>query len=76
MKKGIIFVIFILTVLGILFLISGKKYPRIPSDTSHISVTIPAECMKCHGTDAEHYIKTSHPPKFECFKCHKPEKKR
>lgn len=75
MKKGVIFIIFILAVLGILFSISDKKFPRIPDDDSHRAVTIPAECMKCHGTDAEHYKKSSHPPKFECFKCHKPGKK-
>ena len=75
MKKGMIFIIFILTVLGILFLISGKKFPKIPDDTSHRLIATPEGCMKCHGTGAEHFIKSSHPPKFECFKCHKPEKK-
>jgi hypothetical protein len=76
MKKGAIFIIFVFAVLGILFSISGKKFPRIPDDSNHISVTIPADCMKCHGTDAEHYKKSSHPPKFECFKCHKTKKRR
>jgi len=76
MKKSIIFVVFILTVLGMLFLISGKKFPKIPDDARHRLITTPEGCMKCHGTDAEHFLKSSHPPKFECFKCHKPEKKR
>lgn len=34
MKKVIIFVMFIITVLGILFLISGKKYSKIPDDAN------------------------------------------
>jgi len=71
MKSTVSFVIFVLAVLGFLFLISGKRYPQIPADARHRAVTENTACMGCHGPDKEDKLKETHPPKYECFKCHK-----
>lgn len=71
MKSSIIFIVFVLAVLGFLFAISGKKYPQMPADTDHIGVTDIALCMECHGKGMQYAQRLTHPPKFECLKCHK-----
>jgi cytochrome c553 len=71
MKNNIIFVLFILVVVGFFFSISGKKYPQIPANEAHQEITEITACMKCHGPDGVNPRKPSHPPKDDCFKCHK-----
>jgi hypothetical protein len=71
MKSTLIFIAFVLAVLGFLFAISGKKYPQMPADANHIGVTETALCISCHGLGKQYAQKSTHPPKFECFKCHK-----
>ncbi len=71
MKKSIGFVIFVLVVVGLLYSISGKKFPRIPDDPRHRGIASEEACMGCHGQGKESPLKQNHPPKFECFKCHK-----
>jgi len=72
MKNTLIFITFILIVLGVLFLISGKKYPRIPSDSIHRGLKKEiALCKECHGPHGKAPLGKDHPPKFDCFKCHK-----
>lgn len=71
MKYTIVFIVFVLTVVGLLFALSIKQYPRIPEDASHTRITDKAVCMECHGPDGEHAMQDSHPPKYECFKCHR-----
>ncbi len=71
MKSIIGFIVFVLIVVVLLFSISGKKYPRIPDDASHKAITETAACMECHGQGKQYQMKPSHPPKVECFKCHK-----
>jgi hypothetical protein len=71
MKSTVIFIVFVLTVLGFLYAISGKKYPQMPADANHIGVTDTTLCMSCHGPGKQYAQKATHPPKFECFKCHK-----
>jgi hypothetical protein len=71
-KKNIIFVVFMITVLLLLLTISGKKFPPIPDDPDHLSVITIEACQECHNPDGKNPLMDSHPPKFECFKCHKP----
>ena len=71
MKNNIIFLVFIVVVLGFLFSISGRKYPQIPADASHEGVTEVSACLKCHGPEGVSPRKPSHPPKDDCLKCHK-----
>ncbi len=79
MKGKLGFVVFVLAVVGLLFLytFTAKEYPRIPADEFHrgvTEVTPPAVCMKCHGPGKKYAMKKTHPPKFDCLKCHKPAK--
>ncbi len=73
-KQG--FIIFVILVLGLLFLytFTAKEYPRIPADDFHRGVTAPSACLECHGTGRKYEMKKTHPPKFDCLKCHKPAK--
>jgi hypothetical protein len=73
MKNTLIFVAFVLVVLGFLFVISGKRVaPRpIPADSRHAGINDAAVCMDCHGPGKEAPLKAKHPPKQECLKCHK-----
>lgn len=71
MKNSLLFLVFVLAVLGFLYAISGKKYSRMPADANHIGVTDIALCMECHGVGKQYARKPTHPPKFECLKCHK-----
>jgi hypothetical protein len=71
MKTTIGFIVFVLLVLGLLYFIStGKKYPPLPADSRHAGITDTAVCMDCHGEGRESAMKPTHPPKFECLKCH------
>jgi hypothetical protein len=64
------FVIFILVIVGVLLLFPGKKYPPMPDDQVHRAAKDEKACMECHGPGKKDAMKKSHPPKFECFKCH------
>lgn len=71
MKNTVIFIVFVLAVLGLLYAISGQKYIQMPADQNHIGVTDTVLCMECHGPGRHYAQKPAHPPKFECLKCHK-----
>ena len=71
MKSTLWFVLFVAVVLVFLFSISGKKYPRVPGDAAHRGIADYAVCMGCHGPGRRSPLKAEHPPKFDCFKCHK-----
>ena len=70
MKNTLFFIFFVLVIVGILYFISGKKYPQMPSNLIHSSTTVDM-CNKCHGPKGKFPKKPAHPPKVECFKCHK-----
>jgi len=74
MKNTLIFVVFVVIVLSLLFAISGKRVPPplIPADGLHAETGgNAAACLGCHGRGKDAALKAKHPPKFECFKCHK-----
>jgi len=70
-KGGLVFIIFVLFVIGFLFLLPGKQYAPLPDDYSHRESGDITGCMNCHGRGKQNELKKAHPPKFECFKCHK-----
>jgi cytochrome c553 len=72
MKKNIMFLLTILGILLILFAVSRKEFPAVPDDPDHASSSDIRSCNECHGPEGKHAMKESHPPKYECFKCHKP----
>jgi nitrate reductase cytochrome c-type subunit len=74
MKKFSYFILFVIIIVGALYVLSGNDYPHIPADADHIEITDKEICLECHGPESENKLKESHPPKYECFKCHKPEK--
>ena len=76
MKSTAGFVLLVLIIVGLLFLTSRKEYSGVPADAAHSWITSEAACMECHGPDRKDALKRSHPPKYECFKCHKPAAKR
>jgi hypothetical protein len=77
MKSTIGFIIFVLIIVLVLYVISGKRYPQVPGDDFHkaVEVSNSTVCMECHGQSKKAALKETHPPKFECFRCHKPARK-
>ncbi len=71
MRKWILFGVFVAAVLGFFFAITGKKAAYIPGDDSHRGLKVVAACLECHGPGREFALKKEHPPKEQCFECHK-----
>lgn len=71
MKNTLIFIAFVLVVLGLLFAISGSRAPQIQRDAIHNGLSSDAPCMECHGIGMPNARKPGHPPKDECLKCHR-----
>lgn len=71
MKKNIIFIAFVLAVFAIFYALSTKNVVPIPSDEGHAGITEQNMCFDCHGPEKEKALSEKHPPKYECFKCHK-----
>ncbi|MGA2192470.1 MAG: hypothetical protein ABSG42_03725 [Nitrospirota bacterium] len=64
---GILGVVIILYALSL----TGTKAPKIPPDMTHASITIAADCQGCHSPGKSSPLKKAHPPKDQCFECHK-----
>lgn len=71
MKQTVFFLFFVLIVTGILYSLSGNNYPVLPDNAVHKVVVDAAVCLSCHGPEGSYPRKESHPPKNECFQCHK-----
>jgi hypothetical protein len=75
-SKGLI-IAAVLVVLGLLFLSSrGRNPPLIPSDVQHKGLTKEEECTTCHAPRGTSPLKEGHPPKEQCFICHKSQNRR
>jgi len=70
MGKTLSFVLFVLAVLGLLYVLSGKRAPRMPEDMVHAAFDEAAGCLDCHGPGMVAPRKEGHPPKDACLKCH------
>lgn len=70
------YILFVAVVVVVLYAFSGRRFPQVPADAIHRGITDNAVCLKCHGPDGPDPMKASHPPKFDCPKCHKQAKKK
>ena len=70
--RDLLFVVGIVVVVGLLYYLSttGKKPPAIPPDAVHMAAKTKEECLGCHGKGKVFPLKV-HPPKDQCFECHK-----
>jgi hypothetical protein len=53
---------------------TGTKAPIIPPDNIHSAITTPEACVTCHAPGKQMPLKANHPPKEQCFICHKVKK--
>jgi len=67
----LIFIVFVVIVVGLLYSISGNRSPRVPDDQTHAVITDDKACLECHGPGKEYERKPNHPPKDQCLLCHK-----
>ncbi len=60
-------------IVAVLLFISstGKKAPSIPLDKIHHTIMIQESCVTCHAPGKQAPLKDTHPPKEQCFICHK-----
>jgi len=75
MRNNIIFALFIVLVVSGLFMISGTRSPQIPNNAYHREAGTEQACLSCHGPGMERARKEGHPPKDQCFICHKRSRK-
>jgi len=72
MKKNLLPIIFIFTILAVLYFISSRqRVPLIPADALHQNIVSNEACALCHGPGGKAPLKASHPPKEQCLVCHK-----
>lgn len=74
MRKNIIFLAIVILIAALLYSLSTKKVVQIPSDEKHANVVEEKICFDCHAEDKGNPLKKNHPPKYQCFKCHKRQK--
>jgi hypothetical protein len=72
-KRDIYFAAIILVLVAVLYVlsISGKKPPAIPPDTVHVAAATKEDCLGCHAEGKSSPLRKEHPPKDQCFECHK-----
>ncbi|MBI5056170.1 MAG: hypothetical protein HZB61_06110 [Nitrospirae bacterium] len=75
MRKNASFIAIFFFVAVLLYMLSRKEFAPIPADERHVSVTAKERCLDCHAKDKEAPLKKEHPPKDQCFECHKRAKK-
>ncbi len=73
MKSSLPPIIVAVVVILLLFYLSstGKKAPVIPSDAAHQGIRTQEGCTACHAPGKMSPLKENHPPKEQCFVCHK-----
>ncbi|MBI4848154.1 MAG: hypothetical protein HY808_06185 [Nitrospirae bacterium] len=75
MRKNASFIAIFFFVAVLLYMLSRKEFSPIPADEKHVNVTVKERCLDCHAKDKESPLKKEHPPKDQCFECHKRAKK-
>jgi len=77
MKSTLILILVASAIIAVLFFISltGKKAPNIPSDNIHLALRMQEDCIICHAPGKQAPLKDTHPPKEQCFICHKTSKR-
>ncbi len=83
MKQVLIFIVFVAVVLGVFFAVSTDKPPFMPSDGEHLAALAaagqdksPVPCRACHAPGMSASLGPAHPPKEQCLRCHKKERRR
>lgn len=76
MKNNILFIFFISVIVLFLVVLSGKRSPQIPLNEVHTVSLAEQDCLSCHGEGMSHPRSKEHPPKDQCFLCHKRSKKK
>jgi len=73
MKNTLVLILIAGAIVVVLFFISstGKKAPDIPLDKIHHPLTAQEGCVTCHAPGKQAPLKDTHPPKEQCFICHK-----
>jgi hypothetical protein len=73
MKNTLVLILGLGAIVAVLFFLSstGKKAPDIPLDKIHRSLTVQEDCITCHAPGKQSPLKDTHPPKEQCFICHK-----
>ncbi|MBI4697612.1 MAG: hypothetical protein HY758_01510 [Nitrospirae bacterium] len=71
MRKNIGLILVFIFIVLFLYTLSAKKVVPIPDDAVHFDMTDEKLCLDCHGEGKENPLKKSHPPKYQCLKCHK-----
>lgn len=71
MKKNILYLAIILLVPVLLYILSLETVIPIPLDENHQGITEEIQCLDCHGKGEDYPLKKEHPPKDQCFQCHK-----
>jgi len=76
MKSSISLIITVVAVILFLFFVSstGKKPPLIPRDAAHQGIAAQEGCISCHAPGKTSPLIDTHPPKEQCFVCHKVKK--
>ena len=71
--RDLLFAVGILAVVGLLYYLSatGKKPPAIPPDPQHVEAKTVDDCKGCHAEGKVMPLKKEHPPKDQCFECHR-----
>ncbi|RMG60485.1 MAG: hypothetical protein D6713_02690 [Deltaproteobacteria bacterium] len=77
-KRDLHFLMMVVLVVGLLVVLSLTGKPRyLPTDEAHMTATTDAQCLACHGEEAENPIQKmeKHPPKYrKCYLCHRKKK--
>jgi hypothetical protein len=60
-----------LAVLFVAILLATRTPPRLPGDRDHTLDQAEARCLTCHSHTARHPRSAGHPPRDDCFSCHR-----
>jgi hypothetical protein len=71
MKRRWFFPLMIVLVIGVLLILSKKKFVLLPHDAVHAGLTNNVSCIGCHSEGGESPLSKRHPPKEQCLTCHK-----
>jgi len=73
-SRSLIIVAAVILLLLLILSSTGKKPPVIPVDAVHAALKMNERCLACHAKGMKTPLKDMHPPKEQCFVCHKPGK--
>ena len=65
-----------LVALGVVLLVSLLPSPRdnnppVPATPEHRVAKLERDCLACHALEGSHALPARHPPREDCFRCHR-----